>query len=165
VALTRSRRREVYRVYSHEAFLADGSVAEPFERAAAREQRPLRLLVGVALPLGLVAAATVALALESVRHGAPVAQVRRSRALPAPRRVGADVEQQRRSALTPSIRTTARAVARSRRGGLSPRRQTHRRLAAATRAASPAAPASTSTSRPSPPPASESQGPEFLFER
>ena len=165
MALTGSPRREVYRVYSHEAFLVDGSVAEPLERAAAREQGPLRLVVGVALPLGLVAAATVALALESARHGAPVAQVRRARALPARKRVGAHGEHQRRSRDTPSIRTTPHAVARSRRGDSRASRQAHRRLAAATRAARAAAPASTSTSRPSSPPASESQGPEFLFER
>ena len=165
MALTGSRRREVYRVYSHEAFLADGSVAEPLERADAREPGRLRLLVGVALPFGLVAATAAALALESARLGAPVVQVRRARVLPARERVGAHVEHQRRSRETPSIRATPRAAARSRRGGSRASRQAHSRLATAAPAASSAAPASTSTPRSSSPPASESQGPEFLFER
>ena len=165
MALTGSRRREVYRVYSHEAFLADGSVAEPLERAAAREHGPLRLLVGVALPIGLVVAATVSLALESARHSSSLAQMCPTRALPARKRVGALVEHQRRSRKARSIRTTSRVVAQSRRGDSRPSRHAHRRLATATRAASLAAPVSRSTSHPAPPPASESQGPEFLFER
>jgi hypothetical protein len=164
VTLTGRRRREVYRVYSHEAFLAGGSDAEPLERAAAREQVTLRLLVGAALPLGLVAAATVAVALDSARHRAPVAHVRGARVPPARNWEGDHAEHRRRSHETRSIRTTTRAVARSRRDGSRSHRLARGRLAAARPAASPAALASTRSSRPSPP-ASESQGPEFLFER
>jgi hypothetical protein len=174
VTLTGRRRREVYRVYSHEAFLAGGSDAEPLERAAAREQVTLRLLVGAALPLGLVAA-TVAVALDSARHRAPVAldsarhrapvaHVRGARVAPARNWEGGHAEHRRRSHETRSIRTTTRAVARSRRDGSRSHRLARGRLAAARPAASPAALASTRSSRPSQP-ASESQGPEFLFER
>jgi len=163
VALTGSRRREMYRVYSHEAFLADGSVAEPLERTSAREQGPLRLVVGAALPLGLVAAATVSIAVESPRHGAPVAQVRRTRTPPARKRVRTHVEHARRSQDTPPLGTAPHALARSLRGAARPRGRAHRGVAAPTRAASSAALVSASASHPSP--ASESQGPEFLFER
>ena len=165
MALTGSGRREVYRVYSHAAFLADGTVAEPLERTAARGEGPLRLVIGAALPLGLVAAATVAIALESPRHGALVAQGRRVRALPARERIRARVERRRRLHQAPSAAAALRAVARLRGGGARSRWRAHRGVAAATRAASPATLAYRSTSRPSPPPASESQGPEFLFER
>jgi len=164
VALTGGRRREVYRVYSHDAFLAGGSAAEPIESAAAREQGTLRLVVGAALPLGLAAAVTVSLALESVRHGARVAQERRPWTLPARKRAGAVVEHQRRSRDARSSSSGPRAPARPPRRRLRPIPRAHRPPAAASQAASPhaPAPARASVSRPSPP---HPHGPEFLFER